>query len=253
MKKVLLLQAIMLFGCGEAATKVLPQTTAAVGGYAAQKTDVAGDYVSDRWMNASNYSSDRWMSSSDYSSDRWVSTSNYSSDRWTSSSDYVTDRSNATEDYFFDRGLCDLKSGVNCGPKESIGGTVAGSPGPVGAQGPAGFPGAQGATGAVGAKGDKGDTGLQGAQGAKGDTGASGVSEIIKPCSNRSAKITRLPDGTLMSVTPADGQITLDWAASGSFAPSYSIGITNTCTVYVDYTGKVCTANPSKGLCATPL
>ena len=107
--------------------------------------------------------------------------------------------------------------------------------------------------GSTGSQGLQGDQGIQGLKGDKGDAGTSGVAQVLKPCSTKSAKITRLPDGTLLSVTPADGQTTLDWGVNGSNAPSYSIGITNTCAVYVDYTGKVCTVNPAKNLCASPL
>jgi hypothetical protein len=134
--------------------------------------------------------------------------------------------------------------------------------GDKGDQGYAGSNGSNGSQGVQGLKGDRGNdgsngangsNGSQGLQGLKGDRGDSGISTTIKPCSNRSVRITRQSDGTLVSVTPGDGHTTLDWGQSGQQAPSYSIGGTQTCTVYVDSNGKVCTTNPSHGTCANPL
>lgn len=122
-----------------------------------------------------------------------------------------------------------------------------------GAQGLKGDQGLQGLQGSQGIKGDQGLQGIQGLQGVKGDTGESGLQTVIKPCSNRSVKITRYVDGTLVTVTPNDGQTTLDWAVVGALAPSYIIGGSQTCTVYVDSNGKVCIVNPSRGTCASPL
>lgn len=128
-----------------------------------------------------------------------------------------------------------------------------------GLDGSNGSDGRNGSDGLQGSKGDRGDKGLDGSNGMngskgdKGDNGASGVSQVIKPCSSKNARITRLPDGTLLSHTNDDGMTTLIWGVSGSNAPSYLIGGNNTCTVYVDFNGKICTTNPAKGQCASPL
>jgi integrin beta 8 len=116
-----------------------------------------------------------------------------------------------------------------------------------------GLAGNNGSNGSRGDKGDKGDRGNDGVNGSKGDKGDSDSTQLLKPCNGKKARITRLSNGTLMSHTNDDGMTDLDWATAGSNAPSYSIGGCNSCTVYVDYAGKVCTVNPLKGLCVNPL
>lgn len=84
------------------------------------------------------------------------------------------------------------------GPKGDKGDT-----GEQGIQGPKGDTGDTGPTGPQGPKGDKGDTGEQGPKGDKGDTGEQGPAGV-----SPTAKVERVTDGALVTVTDASGTTT---------------------------------------------